>query len=289
MSRAFVRERLPPPWIFSPAKGAGFDDGALSRLSAHFAEDAALYLLDEPTAGLDESEFAAALELIREKARERLLLIATHDRRLPLALGGTVALLAERGLVASAPAEEFFRHPPNAAARCYVASGGFHDAEAVALPREEGVWWVVPGVLAGMSRPGLAAPMERQLDYLKRHGVHILFNLEERLHYERQRVIGAGIGFMHVPVRDMHPPSLTQSLALCRSASRVIEQGGAVVFHCRGGLGRTGAALACLLIWHGDTAEQALKRVRKVEPLAVQTEAQVRFLQSFEETVCSWS
>ena len=55
--------------------------------------------------------------------------------------------------------------------------------------------------------------------------------------------------------------------------------------HCLAGIGRTGTILAAWLVSNGLTAQEALRRVRRIEPKFVQTTEQEEFLQQFEDAL----
>ena len=57
-----------------------------------------------------------------------------------------------------------------------------------------------------------------------------------------------------------------------------------IAVHCHAGLGRTGLAIACFLVFHGEaSAAHAVEMVRRHRPGAVQTKAQVLFVSIFEQ------
>ncbi|MPN11744.1 hypothetical protein SDC9_159052 [bioreactor metagenome] len=55
--------------------------------------------------------------------------------------------------------------------------------------------------------------------------------------------------------------------------------------HCLGGLGRTGTVLTAWLIRDGLTAQEALRRVRLLDPRYVQSAEQEVFLHEYEELI----
>ena len=61
-----------------------------------------------------------------------------------------------------------------------------------------------------------------------------------------------------------------------------IRSGERVVVACRGGLGRTGTAVACLLVDGGVTARDAIARVRGVRPGTVERRGQEEFVRDWE-------
>jgi atypical dual specificity phosphatase len=55
-----------------------------------------------------------------------------------------------------------------------------------------------------------------------------------------------------------------------------------VAVFCEAGLGRTGTVIAAYLIQKGQSAREAISLVRAKEPSAVETAAQIKFLEEFE-------
>jgi protein tyrosine phosphatase domain-containing protein 1 len=63
-----------------------------------------------------------------------------------------------------------------------------------------------------------------------------------------------------------------------------ISQGQKVAVHCHAGLGRTGLAIACFMVYKGEAkATTAVEIVRQCRPGSLQTHAQVLFVSIFEQ------
>lgn len=251
----------------------------------HF--EAPLVLVDEPGAGLIESHAARVCSRLHELSSRCMVLVATHNRQECLALGGHTALLAGGSIQELARTEEFFTAPISAAARTYVETGNCN------LPSErgridDGMWWVVPGLLCGMSRPGLMASAETQYRRLAGAGIRWLVCLEERCDYAIAQARAHDITHLHFPVPDMAPPSFNQAVDLCRHAEHPIRNNQGLAMHCRAGLGRTGTALALIQVWFGDAADGAVAKVRRANPMAIQSEAQLRFVYEFADRIRGW-
>ncbi|MDO4708734.1 MAG: ATP-binding cassette domain-containing protein [Pseudomonadota bacterium] len=251
-----------------------------------------LWLLDEPTADLDEPQIKLVRQAIAEAASTKgSVIVATHNRQDCLILGGHVALIAGGVLQEFAPSAQFFSAPSTAAGRTYVETGNCNlprkpQADDKEIPR--GIWWVVRGLMCGMSRPGMVTDATEQYRYLANSNIKVLINLEEAVHYPSQELRDAGIEFRHFPMPDMSAPSFDQALDICRLAESLIRNNQGIVLHCRGGLGRTGTGLASILIWHGETAENAISIIRTHEPKAIQSRSQVAFLHDFAERIHGW-
>jgi atypical dual specificity phosphatase len=82
-------------------------------------------------------------------------------------------------------------------------------------------------------------------------------------------------------MQDMEAPTQEQ-LDRCVSAiQRALEQGMGVAIHCTAGLGRTGTVLACYLIGQGQSAQNAIARMRRLRPGSIETEEQADAIVEF--------
>jgi len=153
------------------------------------------------------------------------------------------------------------------------------------------LWWVVPGVLAGMPMPfiqperrlnsgGALTAYEDDLPQLYSAGVRGVVSLlnipTDAAVYE-----SAGFAFLCLPIPDGAAPTMEQALDFVRfvNAQRKIQR--PVAVHCEAGLGRTGTMLAVYLIAQGQSAEAAIRQIREVEKGSVETPRQILFLEQF--------
>jgi hypothetical protein len=154
------------------------------------------------------------------------------------------------------------------------------------------LYWVIPGVLAGMPMPFLAPARRLQQggalnefddDLGLIHGAGVravvsLVNDPSAVHVFR----AAGFDFCCIPIPDGHPPALEQALEFVRFVRQSRADRKPVAAHCHAGLGRTGTMLAAYLVAEGATATEAIWQVRDVERGAIETTRQVQFLEAFE-------
>lgn len=100
-----------------------------------------------------------------------------------------------------------------------------------------------------------------------------------------QRAREFGLTWHHAPIRDGSIPDTrfdTVWSALGPQLHATLDQGGRVVVHCKGGLGRAGTVAALLLLEHGSNLEMenVLARVRAVRPNAIETVVQEWYLRT---------
>ena len=85
-----------------------------------------------------------------------------------------------------------------------------------------------------------------------------------------------GISFLCVPVKDYMPPTKEQMIEIIHYIESTEKP---VAVHCEGGIGRTGTVIAGYLIHKGMSFEEAVKKVRSIEPAAIESPEQMKFLQ----------
>jgi hypothetical protein len=158
-------------------------------------------------------------------------------------------------------------------------------------PQKSLLWWVIPGVLAGMPMPylhperrlnrgGALNAYDDELPVLYSAGIRAVVSL---LNIPSDEAVfgSAGFSFLCLPVADGGAPTLDQASEFVRFVQEQRAAGRPVAVHCEAGLGRTGTMLAAYLISRGDTAETAIRRVREVEKVAIETPSQIKFLEDF--------
>ena len=88
-----------------------------------------------------------------------------------------------------------------------------------------------------------------------------------------------GLDVLHTPIQDFSAPALNQLLEILRWIEARVSEGKRVLIHCMGGLGRSGTvAVAWVMYSEGIPLREALRRVRRIRPGAVEVEEQMKIL-----------
>ena len=153
------------------------------------------------------------------------------------------------------------------------------------------LWWLIPNLLAGMPMPYIHADRRMnsggalnaypdELPDLFAVGVRAVVCL---LNIPSDAAVfeTAGFTFLCLPIPDGSAPTLEQAKDFVRFVEEQRNAQRPVAVHCEAGLGRTGTMLAIYLIAQGQSAEEAIRQVRKSEPIAVETPRQIQFLELF--------
>jgi len=133
--------------------------------------------------------------------------------------------------------------------------------------------------------------LDVDLDVIKAWGAQAVVTLIEDTEFDLLSVTGLGdaaeargMDWHHFPIPDLGAPT-PRAMARWRELSprlhRILEAGGRVLVHCRGGLGRAGIVAALLLIERGHPADEAITLVRAARPGAIETPAQERFVRDY--------
>uniref|UniRef100_K3WRR2 Tyrosine specific protein phosphatases domain-containing protein n=1 Tax=Globisporangium ultimum (strain ATCC 200006 / CBS 805.95 / DAOM BR144) TaxID=431595 RepID=K3WRR2_GLOUD len=95
------------------------------------------------------------------------------------------------------------------------------------------------------------------------------------------------IHFYNFGWEDMTTPTLPFMMDIVKVMASILQDGHQKIsVHCHAGYGRTGLAIACVLIFmHNIPPEQAIKIVRRDRPGSIQTSAQAKFVRSFHEYI----
>jgi ADP-ribosyl-[dinitrogen reductase] hydrolase len=130
--------------------------------------------------------------------------------------------------------------------------------------------------------------LEADLDVIQSWGARAIVTLVERHELEMlgvpqlgSRVAERGMDWLHLPIVDVQPPGPAFDEAWPAALARlraVLDGGGRVLVHCRGGKGRAGTVAACLLVDAGMAPGRAIDAVRRVRPGAIETAAQQRYV-----------
>ncbi|KAJ3145919.1 Protein tyrosine phosphatase domain-containing protein 1 [Geranomyces variabilis] len=161
--------------------------------------------------------------------------------------------------------------------------------------------WITPNILA-MQRPSTRLMAAFGLPAAFRAaGLASIFNLEEAgehaacgdgieassgFSYLPEAWMDAGVFYYNFGWQDMNVPDFSHMLSIAQVMAYALEDGQKIAVHCHAGLGRTGLAIACYLVYGLNMeSNKAIALVRRNRPLSVQTRKQVLFVQQFEEHI----
>lgn len=162
-------------------------------------------------------------------------------------------------------------------------------------PNSNLLWWVIPGVLAGMPMPfihperrlnlgGALTAYEDELPDLYSAGIRAVISLLN-IPSDADIFESAGFSFLCLPMPDGGAPTLEQAAVFVRFVEDQRRAQRPVAVHCEAGLGRTGTMLATYLIAQGAGADEAIQRIREVEKAAIETQHQIQFLHEWAEQI----
>ena len=139
-------------------------------------------------------------------------------------------------------------------------------------------------------RKAATGAWERDLDAIRDWGANALVTLIEDHEFRLLRVewLGAaarerGLEWFHLPIRDGDVPDAAFERAWEGAGERlsaILRDGGGVVVHCKGGLGRAGTVAARLLVEMGWESDEAIRAVRGARPGAIENDGQESYVRA---------
>lgn len=130
--------------------------------------------------------------------------------------------------------------------------------------------------------------LDSDLDAISAWGADAVVTLLESFELEMLGIatlpallIDRNIEWHHLPIRDVDIPDRTFEEKWRESGLRlrtILSQGGKVLLHCRGGIGRTGTIAARLLVEFGFKPSHAIELVRNTRPGTIETAAQEQYV-----------
>ncbi|MBY0352998.1 dual specificity protein phosphatase family protein [Candidatus Babeliales bacterium] len=132
--------------------------------------------------------------------------------------------------------------------------------------------------MAGMAQPAC----KEHIAYLHEHNVGLIVTLTKNPLPPQYFIEHPGIKTLHLPIYNLHVPTIAQAEEFLREAKAVQQQDKGVVVHCKHGMGRTGTLLACWLIANeGIDADSAIRKVRELRNPSISTFEQEQFVRTF--------
>ena len=94
-----------------------------------------------------------------------------------------------------------------------------------------------------------------------------------------------GISFLHLPTRNLYPPTQDQLQEGARWVFEHLREGGKVLVHCKDGIGRSVALAACVLMTRGHDVETAVTLIRSVRWGVALRRGQLEALREFQRSL----
>ena len=130
--------------------------------------------------------------------------------------------------------------------------------------------------------------LDIDLDTIKTWGASALVTLMEDHEFKEMSVTELpdkarffGIAWYYLPIKDVCAPGyafIRKWKTFGPQLRQVLKDGGRILIHCRGGLGRTGTVAAQLLVELGMKPKEAISKVRKARPGAIETRDQESYV-----------
>ena len=139
-------------------------------------------------------------------------------------------------------------------------------------------WWIDENKVMGSSNP-----FTEELERLFQTGFNTIISFldenEQTPYYDREKILELGFERFSIPIKDFTAPAMKQYMQFLEIVSLAL---GKVLIHCQGGYGRTGAMAAAYWIDKGLPAHEAIRKVRRIRPGALEIPVQEDSLYDLE-------
>jgi atypical dual specificity phosphatase len=141
-------------------------------------------------------------------------------------------------------------------------------------------WWIEEPKLLGSSNP-----TDLELEDLYQEGFRTIISLldenEQAPYYEIVEIEARGFKRYSIPLQDFTAPGLAEFQKFMDIVINSLKKG-KVLVHCQGGIGRTGTMGAAYWIKKGLSTNEAIKKIRKSMPGAIEMPEQEESLFELE-------
>ncbi|MCB2153649.1 dual specificity protein phosphatase family protein [bacterium] len=145
--------------------------------------------------------------------------------------------------------------------------------------------YIIDGKLAGSAYPGMWSTLEDELAALRRKGFAAVVTLTEDP-LPPEALEEQGMEGYHLPIADFTPPTLEQIRDFTSFVqTQLSRDSGAVLVHCRAGIGRTGTMLATYLVTTGMSADEAIQAIRRLRPGSIETFQQEQSIRQWDKEI----
>jgi atypical dual specificity phosphatase len=140
--------------------------------------------------------------------------------------------------------------------------------------------WLEEGRIAGCRGPR----SDTDLSMLRSLGIRALVRLapSDETDVMPDKVRDAGLDDCHEPIADFEPPTQNQIHRVVAFMDTALSRGSPVAVSCGAGYGRTGTLLACYLVGHGASADEAMETVHARAGRGPETDEQVAAIRQFQ-------
>lgn len=129
--------------------------------------------------------------------------------------------------------------------------------------------YLIPGKIAGSAHPGRGSELGKSLAALRQEGFGAILTLTEDP-LDESMLREFGFESLHLPVRDFSAPTPEQIDKAVEFLDAQSRGDSRALVHCAVGYGRTGTILACYLVSKGESALDAIEKVRRLRPGSIE-------------------